>query len=87
MSSSDKSICYHDNVSDFIAEQHEKCNDFAGKVSVKVEETSYRESQWKDIEFVQSIRSAFYEKKRKKADFLKEDEDFLELLEKYVSKD
>lgn len=87
MPSSDKSICYHDNVSDFIAEQHEKCNDFSGKVSVKVEETSYRESQWKDIEFVQSIRSAFYEKKRKKADFLKEDEDFLELLEKYVSKD
>lgn len=87
MPSSDKSICYHDSVSDFIAEQHEKCNDFAGKVSVKVEETSYRESQWKDIEFVQSIRSAFYEKKRKKADFLKEDEDFLELLEKYVSKD
>ncbi len=87
MPSADKAICYHDNVSDFIAEQYEKCNDFAGKVSVKVEETAYRESQWEDIEFVQSIRSAFYEKKRKKADFLKEDEDFLELLEKYVSKD
>lgn len=87
MPSADKVICYHDNVSDFIAEQHEKCNNFAGKVSVKVEETAYRESQWEDNEFVQSILSAFYEKKRKKSDFLKEDEDLLELLEKYVSKD
>lgn len=80
-------ICYHDNVSDFIAEQHEKCNDFAGKVSVKIEETAYRESQWQDKEFARSIRRAFYEMKRTKADFLKEDRDFLELLERYVSKD
>lgn len=87
MPSADKVICYHDNVSDFIAEQHEKCNDFAGKVSVKIEETAYRESQWQDKEFARSIRRAFYEMKRTKADFLKEDRDFLELLERYVSKD